>query len=132
MSMDIEIIRNLYGDFQRAKVDAILAVCTEGTAWTIPGSPALPYAGTHRGKAAVGAFFASLGSTLSITEFTPQSYIQEGEWVWVAGHYAGQNSDGPGKFQSSWVHRWRLADDKVCEFHDHFDTLAVARALGRA
>ena len=132
MSTNIEIIRKLYGDFQQAKVDAILAVCTEGTAWTIPGSPALPYAGTHRGKAAVGAFFASLGSTLSITEFTPRSYIQEGEWVWVAGHYAGQNSDGPGKFHSSWVHRWRLVDGKVCELHDHFDTLAVARAIGRA
>jgi ketosteroid isomerase-like protein len=116
MSTNTAIIHKLYSDFQQAKVDAILAVCTEDTAWAIP---------------AVGAFFASLGGTLSITEFTPQSYVQDGEWVWVAGHYAGHNPAGPGKFQSAWAHCWRLADGKVREFHDHFDTLAVAQAIGR-
>ena len=129
MSTNIEIIRKLYSDFQQANVEAILAACTDDTAWSIPGAPALPYAGTHRGKAAVGAFFALLGSTLSITEFTPQSYVQESEWVWVAGHYAGCNPAGPGQFQSAWMHRWRLVDGKVREFHDHFDTLAVAEAI---
>jgi uncharacterized protein len=130
MSMNTEIIRNLYSDFQQADVDAILAVCTDDTTWAIPGVPALPYAGTHRGKAALGAFFASLGANLSITEFTPQSYVQDGDWV--AGHYAGHNPAGPGTFQSAWTHRWRLAVGKVRELHDHFDTLAVARALGRS
>jgi hypothetical protein len=32
MATSIEIIRNVYGDFQQAKVDAILAVGTENTA----------------------------------------------------------------------------------------------------
>lgn len=131
MSTNTEIIRKLYSDFQQANVDAILAACTEDTAWAIPDAPALPYAGTHRGKAAVGAFFASLGATLSITEFTPRSYVQDGEWVWVAGNYAGHSPAGPGKFQSAWAHRWRLAAGKVRELHDHFDTLAVAQAIGR-
>jgi uncharacterized protein len=132
MSTSTAIIRKLYSDFQQANIETILSVCTDDTAWEIPGAPALPYAGTHRGTAAVGAFFASLGSSLAITEFTPKSYVQDGEWVWVAGHYAGHYPAGPGEFRSAWVHRWRLTDGNVRELHDCFDTLAVARAIARA
>jgi ketosteroid isomerase-like protein len=45
--------------------------------------------------------------------------------------YAGHNPTGPGAFQSTWTHRWRLSLGKVRELHDHVDTLAVAKALGR-
>src|ERR1700690_22108 len=125
MPANTEIIRQLYSDFQEARIEAILAACTEETTWLIPGAPALPYAGPHHGKAAVGAFFAMLGATLEITEFTPQNYVQEGEWVWVDGHYAGRDRSGPGQFQSVWAHRWRLRAGRVLELRDHFDTLVV-------
>jgi len=131
MSTNAGIIRKLYSDFQQGRVEAILEVCAEGTTWLIPGAPALPYAGAHHGRAAVGAFFATLGATLEITDFTPQNYVQEGEWVWVDGQYAGRNRAGPGQFQSSWAHRWKLRAGQVLELRDHFDTLAVAQALGR-
>jgi ketosteroid isomerase-like protein len=131
ISMNIGISRKLYGDFQQANVGAIQSVCTEDTVWQIPGAPALPYAGRHRGKAAVGGFFAALGASLTITEFTPESYTQDGDWVWVAGHYAGHNPAGQGHFHSAWVHRWRLTDGKVSELHDYFDTLTAAQSIGR-
>jgi uncharacterized protein len=131
MSTNAEIIRKLYGAFQHGRIEAILAVCTEDSTWVIPGAPALPYAGVHHGKAAVGAFFATLGATIEITQFTPENYVQEGDWVWVDGQYAGRDRAGPGQFQSvAWAHRWRLRSGLAQELHDHFDTLAIAEALG--
>jgi len=130
MATNTDVIRKLYADFQQSRIEAILPVCTEDTTWIIPGAPALAYAGTHRGRAAVGEFFQALGRNLAITEFTPEHYVADGEWVWVSGRYAGGAPAGSGHFKSAWVHRWRLAGGQVCEFHDSFDTLAVARAIG--
>src|SRR5688572_25084859 len=66
---NLDIVGQGYAAFGRGDIQGLLDLLDPQVTWTTPGGADVPMAGTRRGHAAVGEFFATLTSTLEITRF---------------------------------------------------------------
>jgi ketosteroid isomerase-like protein len=128
-SVRIEIVKKLYTDFERGDIEAILAACTDDSCWIIPGSGAVPFAGTHMGKAAIGEFCCKLITLVEIEDLQAESFLQDANVVVAMGYLRGTARRTGKTFHSPWLHCWTFSDTHIAGFQDSYDTLAVARAL---
>ena len=72
---NIETVKAIYEAFGRADVDAILERCTDDVDWASDAAiEVAPWHGVKHGKAEVPSFFAGIGQTGPVTEFTPLSF----------------------------------------------------------
>jgi uncharacterized protein len=128
-TLRIEIIKKLYADFRRGDVEGILAACTEDSCWSIPGSGALPFAGTHVGRAAIGEFYCSLVRHVDIDHLQVECFLQDENMVVAMGRMSGTARRTGKSFASTWLHCWTFDNTRIASFQDSYDTLAVAQAL---
>jgi ketosteroid isomerase-like protein len=83
MSMNSNVVREIYEAFSRGDVPAILAKLDEGVEWEYGIAPnEVPWLQPRRGRNQAGKFFESL-SALEIHDFVPK-VILEGEKIVVA------------------------------------------------
>jgi ketosteroid isomerase-like protein len=118
-----------YAAFGRGDVPAILELLTDDIEWINPGPPdVIPGAGTHHGKEAVGAFFATLSQELDFSTFEPREFIAQGDHV-VALIYSESTVKRTGrKLTDHEAHLWTFKDGKVAHFEVFQDTAAVVAA----
>ncbi len=124
----IEIAKNCYAAFGRGDIDYILAALADDIVWVVPGVT-LPSSGRHVGKAAVAAFFQSVGGTWNFTAFEPREFIASGDSLAVIGHYAGSSRATGKSIATDWVMCWKFRDGKLAHFQEFTDTELLANAL---
>jgi ketosteroid isomerase-like protein len=91
------------------------------------GAP-LAAIGRDYGGQEVGVFFQQLGSTLNITEFTPHTFVEQGDHLVALGTMSGTARNTGQPFSTRWAHHWKFQDGQVIEFNDHFDSLNLYSA----
>jgi ketosteroid isomerase-like protein len=134
MSQDnVALIRNLYGDFAKGDVPAVLAAMAPHMVWNeaenFPYADGNPYEGPD---AIVGGVFARLGGEWDGFAAVPEEYLDAGDTVVVIGRYRGTYKATGRPFDAQMVHVWRIEDGKTVRFQQYTDTLQAARVTGAA
>ena len=124
----IELIQNLYAAFGRGDVPYILDACTDDVVWTQLGPDGMAYAGTFKGKAAVGQWFGHVAALDSIKEFEPREFFGGSDHCTVIGWERTADSKTGKEFSSDWIHHFQVKQGKVTRWIGAFDTDARARA----
>jgi hypothetical protein len=100
-----------YGKHDLAALDQVLA---EDAAWVFPGRNR--FSGTHRGPAAIAAFFDAMGGVMGQSNVQAEilfreandGYVVESQHVWT------NRPDGP-NLDTQWCVRWAFKDGHIVE-----------------
>ena len=112
---NLETVKAIYQAFGRGDVDAILERCTDDVDWATDSAIEIaPWHGVKHGKAEVPSFFAGIGETGPVTEFTPLSFAanDDGE-VMVFLRYAFTVTATGKDVATNLHHYWRSATERL-------------------
>ena len=125
-----EIVKGIYEAFGRGDIPAILNSLADNIEWIVSGhEDGIPYAGTYRGREAVGQFFSVLGDNIDYSLFEPREFISQGDRVAVFGHYQGTVRPSGNSVEAEWAMSWTLQAGKATNFRAYDDTAAVVAAF---
>ncbi len=128
MAGNAEIIRDLYGAFDRDDLPAVLKVLDRDVVWI--EAEGFPYGGSHEGPdAVVREVLEKLGTEWDDFNAVPRQFVAEGETVVALGEYSGRFKATGKRFSAPFAHVWTLRGGKVVKFQQYTDTLIVARAM---
>ena len=128
---NIETARQMYEALGRGDVQAILNLVTDDVDWSTDAAiVSAPWYGPKHGKDEVAGFFAAIGGTGPITEFTPLAYAgnEDGD-VMVFIRYAFTATATGKHVEMNMHHYWKFRDGKACYVRSSEDTAQVAAAL---
>lgn len=126
----IDTLNSMYAAFASGDVDAVLTPLADDVDWAAaPGSNAAPWFGEYHGKADVPRFFAAIGSTVDVTEFTPLSFTTSDTDVIVAIRWAYRVRATNRSAAMIMYHWWQFADDKIIMVRTLEDTQQAAAAF---
>jgi len=128
---NIETAKQMYAALGRGDIQAILDLVTDDVDWSTDAAiTSAPWYGPRHGKAGVASFFAAVGGTGPITEFSPLAYAgnEDGE-VMVFIRYAFTATATGKHVAMNMHHYWRFRDGKACYVRSSEDTAQVAAAL---
>ena len=123
---NLDIVGQGYAAFGRGDIQGLLNLLDPQVTWTTPGGADVPFAGTRRGPAAVGEFFATLTSTLEITRFEPRDFLAQGDKVVVLGDDTSTVKGTGRSIDFRWVHVFTVRDGKIVAFEEIGDMTALA------
>jgi len=127
----IGIVEEIYANFGRGNVDAIVETFAEDIHFVHAGGPDIPYAKDRRGKSEAAAFFADLAAAVEVTSFEPRRYFERENAVMVVGHWSGRSRPAGRAFASEWAMLWEFDGKKVKFYRAYEDTAAVAKAFAQ-
>ena len=127
---NIQVVRDLYAAYDRGGVAAVLAAYTDDAEIVFPGPSVLPFAGTHRGRAAIGQFFQTVGENVEIREFGADEYVAQNETVVVIGHERASARETGRGWETDWVMVFTLRDGKISRVREFHETATIAAAFG--
>ena len=125
---NIETVRSIYGAFGRGDISGVLNFMDEAMVFIIPGSPAVPLAGTRRGLREVGRFFEDLDRRIEFSLFEPREYLAQGNRVVAFVHYEGRDKVTGRSFSADSAMLWTIGNGKAIRFQEFTDTEAMANA----
>jgi ketosteroid isomerase-like protein len=130
-SANAAAIRELYENFARGDVPAVLAAMSADIVWNEANNH--PYAdrNPYRGpQAIVDGIFMRCATEWDGFAVAIDDIIDGGDSVVALGHYHGTYK-ATGKPQTTQMaHVWRFRDGKAVAFQQYADTLHVARVTG--
>ena len=127
MTNHTETVKSLYAAFGRGDIAFILGNLAADVIWGLEGTAEIPYAGIYRGPEQVKYFFDALGRTSKDTMLDMTVSVSEGNKVAMFGRYAATINGK--RVNSNVAHLFVFnVDGKLAEFHDFFNTAAVAFA----
>jgi uncharacterized protein len=124
-----QIVGTLYSNFGTGNLGGIAEVLDEDIVWIHSGAPEIPYGKVRRGKAQAMTFFGDLAGAVEITQFTPKTFVEQGDTVVALGHWAGRAKKTSKPFESEWAMVWTFAGTKVKFYQAFEDTNALAKAF---
>jgi ketosteroid isomerase-like protein len=129
---NIQIVKEIYDAVGRGDVDAILERVTDDVDWAAEAAgTAAPWHGPRPGKAGVAQFFADLGSSIEITEFTPHSFTVGETVVHLLVDWRFRPIANGRPTSMTMHHYWQLRDGKVIRFRGSEDSALTAQAFAR-
>jgi uncharacterized protein len=130
---NVETIRTIYGALATGDIPTVLGLLSPDVVWNeaenFPYADGNPYVGP---EAILGGVFARLGSEWDGFGTDMPDFIDGGDKVVVTGRYVGTYLATGKAMNPQALHLWTLRDGKVVAFQQYVDTLAVARAVGKA
>jgi ketosteroid isomerase-like protein len=127
---NVKVVEGLFADFRRGNVAGVLGRLTEDVEWRLGGPTEIVYAGTHRGRDQVAAFFKRLGETADFEEFEPRDYIAQGDRVVVLGHERQRLKATGEVVEVDWAMVFTLKGGKVAAYRNFQDTNAGGATPG--
>jgi ketosteroid isomerase-like protein len=129
MGANTDIVKGIYAAFGEGRIGDIVGRMADQTNFIQPGGAAIPWSGAYRSPAEVSAFFGKLDAAVSVSEFTPQEYVEAGDTVVAIGRWAGTAKPTGKPFASTWSMTWKLKDGKVYFYEAFEDTAVIAGAF---
>ena len=129
MSEKIRIVEEIYANFGRGNIAAIVETFADDIHFVHAGGPEIPYAKDRRGKGEAAEFFGDLGAAVEVTSFEPRRYFEREDEVVVLGRWSGRSRPAGRAFESEWAMLWGFDGAKVKSYRAYEDTAAVARAF---
>jgi ketosteroid isomerase-like protein len=126
------IVEQAYNNFKTGNIDALLNLMSEDITWTLPEMEGVPFAGARTGRASVGEFFQSVGTSQDVVSFEPRELIAAGDKVIALGSYTWRVKANNREFSSDFAHAWTIRDGKLIAFHEYTDTAACITAHQKA
>lgn len=124
------IVREIYAAFNRKDIFALLSSLADKVEWVVPGQEdGIPFAGTYRGRDAVGQFFTLMSESIEYNLFEPREFVAQGDRVIALGHYQATARPSGNTFETDWAMAWTLNEGKATHFQVFDDTAAVVAAL---
>lgn len=81
-SANVLTVQNDFAAFGKGDIQTIVNSTTDAVVWRHAGNPGIvPFAGTFNGHEGVGRFFQNVGSSVNITVFDPQNFVENGNTV---------------------------------------------------
>lgn len=81
-SPNVLTVQNDFAAFGRGDIATIIQSTTDNVVWKHAGNPSVvTFAGTYNGHDGVGRFFQNVGSSVNITVFEPQNFVENGNTV---------------------------------------------------
>lgn len=124
-------VLDLYAAYQRGDMAAVMAGLAEEVVWQSLGDHGAPWSGRWSGKAGVGAYFAALGAACEVTALEIERVIADGDWASVLATIRVRfRADGTEHAYAK-VDILRLAQGRVMEFREFYDTARLLAELGQ-
>lgn len=126
---NLNAAQEAYAAFGRGDIPAVLAAMSDDIEWVMLGPSDLPWAGTFRGKQAVGEWFQRLGENLEFRVFQPKEWIAQGDKVAVLlrGEATYRKTGKP--IDQDEVHWMTFRDGKMVRFQAFEDTAQGVAAV---
>ena len=119
-----EIIQDLYQNFSRGDVPAVLAGFDENIVWT--ESDGFPLTGTYTGPQTVlENVFMRLGEFSENWAVVVERLVADGDTVVDDGKYTWNHKETGQLCEVRMAHIWTLADGKATSFLQHVDSAGV-------
>lgn len=126
---NVKIVQDAYAAFGRGDVAGVLANCSAGVEWLVPGDPAIvPAAGKRDGVSGVAAFFSTLAESQEVEAFEPRQFVAQGDTVIALGNYRWRIRKTGKSFASDFAHVFTVREGKVVAFRELADTAATRDA----
>jgi uncharacterized protein len=125
----IEIVQSMYGEFARGDVAALMARFHPEARLIVHAPDTIPYGGTRQGLGEIERWFGELGSTVTIEQLEAETMVSSGDEVAVRGIEGGRATATGRRYQSGFVHFWKIRDGLVVRLDDFIDSAAVAAAI---
>ena len=123
-------VGEIYDAVARGDVVAIQDRVADDVDWAADAaSDAAPWYGPRTGPAGVASFFADLGQSIEITEFTPHSFAAGDDDVHLLVDWRFRSIATGRDAAMTMHHYWRLREGKVVYFRGSEDTETTANAL---
>jgi ketosteroid isomerase-like protein len=130
---NVATIRAIYAAFATGDIPTVLGLLSPDVVWNeaenFPYADGNPYVGP---EAILNGVFARLGGEWDGFGAHMPDYIDGGDKVVVTGRYVGTFLATGKAMNPQALHLWTLKGGKVVAFQQYVDTLAVARAVGKA
>ena len=125
----IEIVRAMYAEFARGDVAALVANFHPDARLIVHAPDSVPYGGTRHGPVEIERWFGELGSTVAIDKLEAETMVASGDEVAVRGVEGGKSLATGRRYQSGFVHFWKIRDGLVVRLDDFVDSATVAAAI---
>jgi ketosteroid isomerase-like protein len=125
MSENLKIAQQGYEKFGSGDIEGLLALLSSDIKWTVPEIENAAFSGSRTGVPAVGKFFQQLVDDEDIQGFEPREFIAQGDRVVVLGHSDVVVRATGKRYETDWVHIFRMVDGKIAEFTEFFDNAAA-------
>ena len=124
-----ELVRNMFTELSKGNVQDFLDKLADDVRWTLTGST--KYSGTCNGKQEViSKILEPLSALLEgAIVVTVQNLIAEGDYVVMQARGKAKTKAG-GNYDNTYCHVFRLANGKVQEVTEYFDTELITKVLG--
>lgn len=129
MKSNVEIVRQGYADFQQGNIPAVLELLSDNVTWELPASAGVPFSGVFKGKEGVLTFFKNVGELNEFQEFSPDSFVSEGDRVIALGHLVAKSKTTGKTSANKWAHVWTLREGKVIAHFEYVDTAEIKEAF---
>jgi uncharacterized protein len=127
-SVNIENVKAMYAAFGSGDIPGILKHMDESIVFTIPGTSAVPMAGTRNGLRQVERFFEELARREEFSLFEPRDFIAQANRVVALVHYEGRDKITGRGFVADSAMLWTFGDGRAIRFQEFTDTEAFANA----
>lgn len=129
---NLQVVQKGYEKFGSGDIEGLLDLFHDDIKWAVPEIENASFAGSRRGREAVGQFFNQLSEDEEITEFVPKEFIAQGDHIAVLGRSTSTVKSTGNTYSTDWVHIFTMRDGKVAEFREFFDNAAATRAFQKA
>jgi uncharacterized protein len=126
---NVQIVQQVYADFGRGHIPAVLNALADDVEWFIPGPADIPFAGMRRGREEVAQFFAALDAAIEFEQFGAQDFVVQGNTVVAIGQDRRRARATGQLIVNHWAMVWELRDGKVTRFRAYEDTAAMVAAF---
>ena len=128
---NIQTVKDAFAAFQRGDVAGVLALVDDQVEWHgVKGTEGVaPHAGLRVGRAAVGEFFAQLGSTTRFRVFEPREFVAQGDQVVVVGYYEVDVTRTQQSIATDWVMVFTVRNGRIVRFREWTDSAQLVRAF---
>jgi hypothetical protein len=124
-----ETVKAIYAAFGEGRIGDIVAQIADSTEFIQPGGAEIPWSGAYKTPAEVAGFFGKLDAAVSVSSFTPEQYLEDGDTVVALGRWAGTAKNTGKPYTSTWAMTWKLRGGKVYFYEAYEDTAAMAPAF---
>ena len=130
VGQNVDVVQRCYAAVGRGDIPAVLDLVSADVDWTLQGPPAIPFAGTRRGRAGVAEFFSLVGGTLEFHQFEPREFVAQGDSVVAIGYEHSLVKPTGRALRQEWVHVYTMRNGKIATFRGFEDTAALVDGFG--
>lgn len=129
MKTNLEIVQQAYADFSQGNIPGLLDALSDSIEWELPASANVNFSGMFKGKQQVLHFFECIAATNDFKEFSPETFVADGDHVVVLGHLEATAKPTGKTSANKWAHYWLLKDGKAIRHYEYADTAEIRDAF---